>query len=101
MPLKRHPADEAAEQQMITAIRGADHFLASLFRGAGHYEKRTAPTVLAAMAQARLLESNSRTTQRCMIYAVGTDGRATFLTQALIDRLLRMHPATKSKENAP
>lgn len=90
MAIKRHPADDAAEQQMIAAIRSADHFMASLFRGIGHYQKATATTVRAALREARRLEANSRTTQRCMIYAVGKDGRATFLTQVLIDRLLKL-----------
>lgn len=90
MAIKRHPADVAAESQMIAAIRSADHFMASLFRGSGYYEKSTAPTVLSALYAAARMEGHCSTTQRCMIYAIGKDGRATFLTRALIDRLLKM-----------
>lgn len=89
-PKKLHPADIESEQQMVSAIRSADHFMASLFRGSGRYQKVTAPTVRAAINAAHNLENKSESTQRCMIYAVGNDGRATFLTQTLIDRLLRM-----------
>jgi hypothetical protein len=84
---KPHPAELAAEEQMISAIRSADHFMASLFRGAGHYDKASAPTVLAALKEGARLEGLARGTQRAMIYAVGKDGRATFLTPALIQRL--------------
>lgn len=87
---KPHPAEIAAEDAMIDAIRKADHFLASLFKGAGVYEKVKAPTVLAALDAAAKLENLSRRTMRCMIYAVAPDGRATLLTGALIERLLKM-----------
>lgn len=88
-PKKPHPAEIAAEEQMISAIRFADHFLASLFVGRGEYRKRTGGTVLAAMQHARALERSASSTRRCMIYAIGKDGRATFITEALIERLRR------------
>ena len=84
---KQHPAEIAAEEQMVAAVRSADHFLASLFRGAGIYEKTKASTVAGALRAASNLENMSRRTQRCMIYAVGADGRATLLTNAFIDRM--------------
>lgn len=91
-PKAQHPAEIAAEAAMIDAIRKADHFLASLFRGAGVYEKAKASTVIGALDEARKLESLSRRTMRCMIYAVAPDGRATLLTNALIERLMKMGP---------
>lgn len=85
---KRHPAEIAAEADMIEAIRGADHFLASLFIGHGEYKKAKAATVYAAEIAAADLESNySKHTRRCILYAVGKDGRATMITRDLIDRL--------------
>lgn len=89
-PKAQHPAEIAAEDAMIEAIRKADHFLASLFKGAGVYEKAKAPTVKAALAEALKMEQLSRRTMRCMIYAVAPDGRATLLTNALIERLMKM-----------
>jgi len=89
-PKTKHPAEIAAEEAMIEAIRKADHFLASLFRGAGVYEKAKASTVIGALSEARKLEAASRRTMRCMIYAVAPDGRATLLTNALIARLMEM-----------
>lgn len=100
---KRHPADLAAEEQMIAAIRTAEHFLASLFMGVGVYDKTEAPTVLAALEAARQMEAAAPGTRRSMIYAVGQDGRATLLTNDLITRLIAnqekaMNPA---KTTAP
>ncbi len=85
---KPHPAEIAAEAAMIEAIRGADHFLASLFKGAGVYEKAEAPTVAGAIKEAIRMEGLARGTQKSMLYAVGKDGRATLLTQALVQRLM-------------
>lgn len=87
---KPHPADIAAEQAMIVAIKGADHFMASIFRGAGVYEKQEAPTVRAARKQAALMQAGRPT--RALIYAIGKDGRATLLTDALIDKLFAAYP---------
>lgn len=84
---KQHPAEIAAETQMIAAIRGANHFLASLFRGAGQYDKAPAATVLDAVRAGRRMEQSARGTQRSIIYAVAPNGRATMITYALIDRL--------------
>lgn len=85
---KPHPADIAAEEQMIVAIRNADCFLASLFVGRGEYKKIGAPTVLGALAAAQLLESAHNTsTRRAIIYAVGADNSATMITYELIERL--------------
>lgn len=96
---KKHAADIEAENQMVAAIRSADHFMASLFRGVGVYQKATAPTVRGALQEAKRLEGLARTTQRCMIYAISPDGRATFLTDALIRRLLALQaPSFKPKE---
>lgn len=92
---KPHPADIAAENQMIAAIRGADHFMASLFRGVGLYQKATAPTVRGALQEAKRLEGLARTTQRCMIYAISPEGRATLLTAALIGRLLALQTSPR------
>jgi hypothetical protein len=94
-PKKQHPAEIAAEAQMIVAIRGADHFLASLFRGAGQYDKAPAPTVLAALRAGRAMEAGARGTQKSIIYAVGPDGRATMITYALIEKLAAL--ATQQK----
>lgn len=85
---KQHPAEIAAEEQMIVAIRSAAYFMASLFKGAGEYEKLNAATVLGAVAAGELLASRARGTQRAMIYAIGVDNRATLITYALIDRLI-------------
>lgn len=75
----------------------ADHFLASRFRGVGSYDKVSASTVRGALRAARLMEAASRTTQKTMVYAVGKDGKATFLTPALINRLLNLQTkGTKS-----
>lgn len=84
---KQHPADIASEKAMIEAIRNADHFLASLFRGIGSYEKVEAPTVLRALQMAADLEARSCSTKRCMIYAVAHDGHSTLVTKSLIERL--------------
>lgn len=92
-PKAQHPAEIAAEEAMIEAIRGADHFIASLFKGAGVYEKSAPePTVMAALGSAAVMETLSRRTMRCMIYAVAPDGRATLLTRELIKRLMAMGP---------
>jgi hypothetical protein len=92
MALKpQHPADRIAEVHMVDAIRAADHFLASLFVGRGIYRKAEAPTVLAAIKAGKcLMDSEERPNARPIYYAVGKDGRATMLTQALIDRLLEI-----------
>ena len=87
---KRHDAEVAAEADMITAIRHADHFMASLFRGAGEYEKRTAPTVLAAVKAGNEMAALARTTRRAIIYAIGADNRATMITMELIANLLAL-----------
>lgn len=87
MTKRPHPADLAADAAMVTAIRSADHFMASLFRGVGEYEKRTAPTVKAALDQAAMMEAQSKRTMQALIYAIGRDGRATMITRSLIDRL--------------
>lgn len=89
MKKKVHPADVAAEAQMIAAIRTADHFLASLFCGYGRYDKTEASTVLSVLSAGARMEVDARGTQRCIFYAVGADGRATMLTRDLIDRLLK------------
>lgn len=94
MKKKVHPADIAAEKQMIDAIRTADHFIASLFRGVGQYQKASAKTVRGALQKGADMERLARTTQRCMIYAISTEGRATFLSAALIGRLLKMQETT-------
>ena len=87
MGKKPHPADIAAEEQMIAAIRAADHFMASIFIGAGQYEKRTGETLKEAIVKAKLLMSSRRFNARPIYYAVAKDGRATMLTLALIERL--------------
>lgn len=97
-PKKPHPAEIAAEQQMIDAIRAADHFMASLFKGAGQYDKATAANVRLALDEARKLENAARGTQRAMIYAIGKDGRATFLTTALIDKLFAQLTAQRGAQ---
>lgn len=88
MNRKQHAAEIAAEAEMITAIREADHFVASLFVGSGRYEKRAARTVLAAQAAGRRLEDDFPNCRRHMLYAVQADDRAVFITQKLIERLL-------------
>jgi hypothetical protein len=89
MTKKPHPSIAASEAIMIDAIRSADHFLASLFIGRGQYEKREAATVAGAIKHAVALQAEHvEGTRRAMIYAVSKDGRATFLTEALMGRLL-------------
>lgn len=84
---KQHIADVAAEEAMITAIRGADHFLASLFVGAGQYEKERAPTVKQALGIGRRMVELRKARTRPLYFAVSKDGAATYLTPALIRRL--------------
>lgn len=85
---KPHPAEIAAEAVMIDAIRSADHFMASLFVGRGRYEKQRAKTVREAL-QARIeLRAKHRVNQTGMIYAVLRDGRAIFITDSLISKLV-------------
>jgi hypothetical protein len=86
---KPHSADLAAEASMVEAIRNADCFLASLFVGRGIYEKIKAPTVSAAQREAVRLERLLGSTRRCVIYAMDHEGRATFISAALIERLKR------------
>lgn len=93
-----HPAEIAAEQAMIDAIRSADHFLASLFVGRGEYQVRGARNVKEALSIAPLLETAFPTTRKCIIYAVAKDGVATMLTYAAIDKLLAMVELPKGFE---
>jgi hypothetical protein len=101
MKKKPHPADIAAEAQMTDAIRGADHFLASLFKGAGEYEKTNTSTVLNALESAKIMEAQHKGTQRCIFYAVGPDGHATMLTRELINRLLCAVPTQQESTMKP
>ncbi len=88
-PKKPHPAEIAAKASAIEAIRNADHFVASLFVGRGEYAIKSAPTVIRAIERARELEKDSRAfTRRATISAVGKDGRATLLTDTLMNQLL-------------
>lgn len=98
MKKKSHPAELAAEQAMIDAIRSADHFLASLFVGRGEYQVRSARNVKEALSIAPLLESAFPTTRKCIIYAVAKDGVATMLTYSMIDRQLAMIELPKGFE---
>lgn len=85
---KIHPAEIAAEADMIFAIRGASCFIASLFVGRGEYEKLGATTVLNAVAQAKYLEAKHvASTRRAIIYAVSIDNVATMITYSLIEKL--------------
>lgn len=90
MAKKQHPADIAAEAQMIDAIRSADRFMASIFRGAGEYTKLERPTVLQAIGAGNDLVTTLRINAQPIIYAIGSDGKATMLTRALIERLVKM-----------
>ncbi|MCP1761960.1 helix-turn-helix domain-containing protein [Bradyrhizobium japonicum] len=77
------------ETGAVAAIRSADHFTASIFLGRGHYRIEKCPTVLAAMQAAREIESDPAAfTRRALIYAIASDGHATLLTAALIEKLL-------------
>lgn len=94
-PKKPHPAEIAAEAQMIDAIRNAQSFIASLFVGRGQYEKLGAPTVLGALAAAEILEGQHvASTRRAIIYAVGFDNIATMITYGLIEKLRNIHIST-------
>lgn len=96
---KQHPAEIAAEEAMTEDVRHADHFLASLFKGTGVYEKAQATTVALAIAEGKKLENLARGTQRCMIYAVGHDGRATLLTAAFITRMMGLAKSIQQEPN--
>lgn len=97
---KSHPAELAAEQAMVDAIRGANHFLASLFVGRGEYQVRSARNIKEALSTALLLESAFPTTRKCIIYAVSaeTGGHVTMLTYGAIDKLLAMIELPKGFE---
>ena len=85
---RAHPAEVAAEAQMISAIRNADYFIASLFVGTGKYEKMRGKTIKDAFAAGNKRVEELRSARRPILYAIGPDGRATMLTMALISRLL-------------
>lgn len=94
-PKRPHPAEIAAEQGMIEAIRSADHFLASLFVGRGEYQVRSARNIKEVLSIALLLETAFPTTRKCIIYAVSAEEKAaparphvTMLTYGAIDKLL-------------
>lgn len=89
-PKAQHPAEIAAEQAMIEAIRSADHFLASVFVGVGKYEKQKGTTLADAMRRGNEFVAVNRVNARPIFYAVGADGRATMITNALIERLKGM-----------
>jgi hypothetical protein len=79
-----HPEIEA---RAIDAIRSASHFTASLFLGRGEYRVEKAETVFAAVNLARQIEHDAQGSRRALIYAIASDGYATLLTDALIDKL--------------
>lgn len=85
---RQHPADAIAEEQMISAIRSADRFVASVFVGRGQYVTGSAPNVIAALNIAYQLEADPRAfTRRATISAVSKEGVATFLSNELLARL--------------
>lgn len=87
---KQHPAEIAAEQAMIEAIRSADHFLASVFVGVGKYEKQKGATLADAMRRGNEFVAVNRVNARPIMYAIAADGQATMITNALIERLRGM-----------
>jgi len=75
--------------------RDADYFVACLFVGHGNYINEAARTVLAAIDVAKKLEEDPRAfTRRATISAVGKDGRATLLTDTLMNSLIASAVAT-------
>lgn len=90
---KQHPADIAAEAVMISAIREASGFIASIFVGVGKYEKIEGRTVAEAICKGDNFVALNRINARPMIYAIAYDGRSTLLTSVLIEKLKAMKPA--------
>lgn len=86
-----HEAEIAAQEQMINAIREADHFVASLFVGRGKYEKMSGKTVKEAIAAGNRRAAEIQTSRRAILYAVSADNRATMITNSLIERLAMLY----------
>lgn len=95
--LRGKPSDFDIDTMAIDAIRTADHFLASLFIGRGQYKIEKRATVVAAREAARALNAEPGFTRRAIIYAVSADGRATMLTDALINSLEAQYKSGKAQ----